>query len=61
MQNSFLEKNVVNETIHMSAEEQVFLFLPVIGPNVRFRVVGGRVYKSSETVHRYFRVVLKAV
>jgi hypothetical protein len=28
---------------------------------VRFRVVGGRFYRSIETVHRYFKHVLGAV
>ena len=51
----------VHPTIHMSVAEQVFIFLHIIGHNVRFRVMGSRIYTSTETVHRYFKVVLKGV
>ena len=51
----------VRPTIHMSVTEQVFIFLHIIGHNVRFRVIGNRIYKSTETVHRYFKVVLRGV
>ena len=49
----------VHPTIHMSVAEQVFIFLHIIGHNVRFRVMGSRIYRSTETVHRYFKVVLR--
>jgi hypothetical protein len=52
------ENNLVRETIHMSIKEQVLIFLHMIGHNVRFRVVGGRFYRS---IHRYFKVVLGGV
>ncbi|KAL0013362.1 hypothetical protein SO802_000431 [Lithocarpus litseifolius] len=55
------ENNLLQETIHMSIKEQVLIFLHTIGHDVRFRVVGGRFYRSVETVHRYFRHVLRAV
>ena len=45
----------------MSIRERVLIFLQIIGYNVRFRFIGGRLYRSSETMHRYFRIVLKAV
>ena len=48
----------VRPTIHMSVTEQVFIFLHIIGHNVRFRVMGSRIYRSTKTVHRYFKVVL---
>ena len=51
----------VRPTIHMSVTEQVFIFLHIIGHNVRFRVMGSRIYRSTETVHRYFKVVLRGV
>ena len=35
----------VRLTIHMSITEQVFIFLHIIGHNVRFRVMGSRIYK----------------
>ncbi|XP_030959167.1 protein ANTAGONIST OF LIKE HETEROCHROMATIN PROTEIN 1-like [Quercus lobata] len=53
--------NLLQETIHMSIKEQVLIFLHTIGHDVRFRVVGGRFYRSVETVHRYFRHVLRAI
>ena len=48
-------------TIHMSVTEQVFIFLHIIGHNVRFHVMGSQIYRSIETVHRYFKVVLRGV
>jgi hypothetical protein len=53
--------NLLQETIHMSIREQVLIFTHTIGHNVRFRVVGGRFYRSIETVHRYFKHVLGVV
>lgn len=55
------ENNLIRETINMSIREQVLIFLHIIGHNVRFRVVGGRFYRSTESVHRYFRLVLRGV
>ena len=49
----------VRPTIHMSVTKQVLIFLHIIGHNVRFRVMGSRIYRSTETVHRYFKVVLR--
>ena len=51
----------VRPTIHMSVTEQVLIFYHIIGHNVRFRVIGSRFHKSTEIVHRYFKVVLKEV
>ena len=51
----------VRPTIHMSVTEQVFIFLHIIGHNVRFRVTGSRIYRSTETVYRYFKVILRGV
>ena len=51
----------VHPTIHMSVMEKVFIFLHIIGHNVRFRVMGSRIYRSTETVYRYFKVVLRGV
>ena len=51
----------VRPTIHMSVTEQVFIFLHIIGHNVRFCVMGSRIYRSTETVYRYFKVVLRGV
>ena len=49
----------VHPTIHMSVTEQVLIFLHIIGHNVRFCVIGSRFHRSTETVHRYFKVILR--
>ena len=41
----------VHPTVHMSITEQVFICLHIIGHNVRFHVMGSRIYRSTETVH----------
>ena len=55
------ERDHVRLTIHMPVTEQVFIFLHIIGHNVRFRVMGSWIYRSTETIHRYFKVVLRGV
>ena len=42
------EGDHVRPTIHMFVTEQVFIFLHIIGHNVRFRVMGSRIYRSTE-------------
>ena len=49
----------VRLTIHMFVTEQVLIFYHIIGHNVRFRVIGSRFHRSTETVHRYFKVILR--
>ena len=51
----------VRLTIHMFVTEQVLIFYHIIGHNVRFRVIGSRFHRSTETVHRYFKVILSRV
>ena len=46
-------------TVHMSVTEQVLIFCHIIGHNVRFRVIGNRFHRFTETVHRYFKVILR--
>ncbi|GAV65183.1 LOW QUALITY PROTEIN: DDE_4 domain-containing protein, partial [Cephalotus follicularis] len=53
--------NLVRQSRNMSIKEQVLLFVQCLGHNVRFRVLAGSFHRSSETCHRYFRIVLKAV
>ena len=45
----------------MSVTEQVLIFCHIIGYNLRFRVIGSRLHRSTESVHRYFKVVLREV
>ena len=53
--------HLIRATYNMSIKEQVLIFLHIIGHNVRLRVIGGRFFRSTETVHRYFKIVLKAI
>ena len=48
-------------TIHISVTKQVLIFLHIISHNGRFRVIGSQFHRSTETVHRYFKVVLRGV
>ncbi|XP_048133937.1 uncharacterized protein LOC125314797 [Rhodamnia argentea] len=66
--NAFLElckalnaSNLLRSTANVSIREQVLVFCHIIGHNVRFRVIGGRFHRSTETVHRYFKIVLQAI
>ena len=51
----------VRPTVHMSVTKQVLIFLHIIGHNVRFRVIGSRFHRSTGTIHKYFKVVLREV
>ncbi|KAH1106762.1 hypothetical protein J1N35_010530, partial [Gossypium stocksii] len=53
--------NLLQSTKSVNIREQVVIFLHIIGHNVRFRVIGSRYYRSTETIYRYFRVVLRAI
>ncbi|XP_040381130.1 uncharacterized protein LOC107304789 [Oryza brachyantha] len=57
----FRDGGLLVDTIHMSVEEQVAMFLHTIGHNVRNRVVATDFYRSGETVSRYFNLVLRAI
>jgi predicted chitinase len=59
--NLFRERNLLRDTINSSVEEQVAMFLYVVGHNQRFRVIHQNFRRSVETVCRYFRHVLYAV
>jgi len=53
--------DLLRSTQNVSIREQVIVFLQIIGQNQRFYFISGIYYKSVETIHRYFRIVLKAV
>ncbi|GAV72589.1 LOW QUALITY PROTEIN: Myb_DNA-bind_3 domain-containing protein, partial [Cephalotus follicularis] len=53
--------NLVRQSKNMSIKEQVLLFVHCLGHNVKFCVLAGRFHRSSETCHRYFRIVLNVV
>ena len=54
-------RQLVTDREGVSVEEQVAMFLHVVGHNQRFRVVRHSFRRSIETVHKHFHVVLNAV
>ena len=54
-----IEGEHVRLTFHMSVQEQVLIFLHIIGHNVRFRVIGSRFHRLTKTIHRFFRSSLR--
>jgi hypothetical protein len=58
--NLFRDRSLLRDTIHSSIEEQVAMFLHVVGHNQRFRVIHQTFRRSMETICRYFREVLYA-
>jgi len=59
--NLLRERNLLRDSIHSSVEEQVAMFLHVVGHNQRFRVIHQSWRRSIETVSRYFKEVLYAI
>lgn len=59
--NLFRDRNLLKDTINCSVEEQVAIFLHVVGHNQRFRVIHNTFRRSMETVSRYFKEVLYAI
>lgn len=55
------KKNVLHDTAGVMIEEQVAIFLNIIGHNERNRVIQERFRHSGETISRYFNNVLKAL
>ncbi|GMJ08497.1 hypothetical protein like AT5G41980 [Hibiscus trionum] len=53
--------NLLQSTRAVSVREQVIIFLHIIGHNLRFKVIGSRYYRSTETIHRYFKIMLRAI
>lgn len=51
----------MRDTIHSSVEEQVAMFLHVVGHNQRFRIIHQNWRRSIETVSRHFKEVMYAI
>ena len=49
------------DSIHATVEEQVAMFLHVVGHNQRFRVINMTFRRSPETISMFFHQVLYAV
>ena len=58
---TFRERGLLVDSIHTSVEEQVAIFLHVVGHNQRFRVIHNTFRRSMETISQYFQLVLYAV
>ncbi|KAK1695491.1 hypothetical protein QYE76_012188 [Lolium multiflorum] len=58
---TFRERGLLTDSIHTSVEEQVAMFLHVVGHNQRFRVIHNTFRRSTETISRYFQQVLYAI
>jgi hypothetical protein len=57
----FRERGLLSHNIHTYVEEQVAMFLHVVGHNQRFRVMHNTFRRSIETICRYFNQVLYAI
>ena len=57
----FRSRHLLRDSIHSSVEEQVAMFLHVVGHNQRFRVLKFTFRRSTETISRYFHEVLSAI
>ena len=58
---TFRSRGLLEDGIHTTVEEQVAMFLHVVGHNQRFRVVHNTFRRSMKTISRYFKQVLYAV
>ena len=58
---TFRRRGLLQDSINTSVEEQVAMFLHVVGHNQRFRVIHNTFRRSMETISRYFKQVLFAV
>jgi hypothetical protein len=59
--NLLRERSLLRDTINSCVEEQVAMFLHIVGHNQRFRVIHQNWRRSIETVHRHFKEVLYAI
>ena len=59
--NLLRDRKLVSDNINSCVEEQVAMFLHIVGHNQRFRVVKNNWRRSIETVHRHFKDVLCAI
>jgi hypothetical protein len=57
----FRSRGLLKDSIHINIEEQVAMFLHVVGHNQRFRCMQVPFLRSVETLSRYFQEVLYAV
>ena len=51
--------DLLRSTQNVSIREQVIAFLQIVSQNQKFCFISGVYYKSIETIHHYFRIILK--
>ncbi|KAM3248656.1 hypothetical protein P3L10_010425 [Capsicum annuum] len=59
--NDFRRNSFLCSTKNMSVQEQVLIFLEIVGFNERFRKIESNFYRSIESIHRCFHTMLQAV
>jgi hypothetical protein len=57
----FRERKLLQDSIRTCVEEQVAMFLSVIGHNQRIRVMHNTLRRSIETISRYFNQILYTI
>ncbi|XP_039115850.1 protein ALP1-like [Dioscorea cayenensis subsp. rotundata] len=55
------DKHLLQDTRHISVEEQLAIFLHIVGHNTKNRTMRIEFVRSGETISRYFNCVLRAV
>jgi aminoglycoside phosphotransferase family enzyme len=58
---TFRGRGLLTDSIHTTVEEQVAMFLHVVGHNQRFRVIHSTFRRSTKTISRYFEQVLYTI
>jgi hypothetical protein len=53
--------NQLQSTQKISIRKQIIIFLQIIGQNPIFHFINGLYYMYVETMHCYFRIVLKTI
>jgi hypothetical protein len=57
----FRERGLLSDSIYTCVEEQIVMFLYVVGHNQMFRIMHNTFRRSIETISRYFNQVLYAI
>jgi hypothetical protein len=55
------EKCGLKDSIYVTVEENVAMFLQVVGHGIKMRMLGGTYQRSLETISRHFSIVLSAI
>ncbi|KAF3667310.1 hypothetical protein FXO37_10075 [Capsicum annuum] len=61
LSNAFRKSSFLCSTKNMSVQEQVLIFLEIVGFNERFQKIGSHFYRSIKSIHRCFHTMLQVV